>query len=189
MIWLVLALPGLLIAWRALSADAPLDFTKLSYRTAEWSAYLFILCLCATPLCQLCRGKLGSRFLVRKRRYIGVAAFVYGVLHTLCYIIHVGGLWVALSRLSWPTVWTGLVVLALLIPVAWTSRDASVRRLGTRWKRVQQLVYPAAVLTFIHWAIQFRGLVVWEAALWFSPLLLLSVFRLARPRLRARARP
>lgn len=187
-VWGILTLPAIHVAWKIFNAPGPLTYERLSWRTAEWSAYLVVLCLAITPINMLLRGKFGSRLLVRFRRYIGVASFVYGVLHTIAYIVHVGGLKVAISQLDRTYVWSGLVVLILLIPVAWTSRDSSVRRLGTKWKRIQQLVYPAAAITFLHYAIQFNWKSAPEAIQVFTPLAVLVVYRLGRNAWKARVR-
>ena len=48
---------------------------------------------------------------------------------------------------------TGWLALALFLPLAVTSNDVAVRAMGRAWKRLHRLVYPAAVLTFIHWAL------------------------------------
>jgi len=68
--------------------------------------------------------------------------------------------------------------LALMLPLALTSNDAAMRALNQGWKRLQRLAYPAALLTLAHWIVVHNG---WaEALLWFAPLGLLQLVRLAR---------
>ncbi|MGB0661119.1 MAG: ferric reductase-like transmembrane domain-containing protein [Mangrovicoccus sp.] len=181
-IWAILALPALAVAYRIWGPFEAVSYRQLSFRTAEASAYLFIISLMATPLQLLMRGRFGTRWLVKKRRYIGVAALGYGLLHTLFYFLHSGGLWPGLAKTLQIDVWTGWLVLLLLLPPGWTSRDSSVRNLGRKWKQVQFLVYPAAVLTFIHWGVQFGGQVIQEAVMYFTPLAILTIWRIKRAR-------
>jgi sulfoxide reductase heme-binding subunit YedZ len=83
-----------------------------------------------------------------------------------------------LAELGAPGIWTGwLALLCLVLPAA-ASSDAAMRLLRRNWKRVQRLVYPAAVLTLIHWVLVHDGKV--SALVHFAPLILLQVIRLAR---------
>ena len=73
---------------------------------------------------------------------------------------------------------TGWLAFAVFIPLAATSMDYAVRRLGKWWKPVQRWTYAAAVLTLLHWA----SLHNWNgwppAAVHFAPLAVLTVYRL-----------
>lgn len=178
LIWALLTIPALQTAWKIWGAAAPVNYEHLSWRTAEASVYLFLVSLMATPLSLMLRGRYGSRFLVRKRRYVGVAALAYGILHTIFYFIHTATWEAILRELSWFNVWSGWLVLFLLLPPGWTSRDSSVKSLGTKWKWVQRLVYPAAFFTWFHWACQFRWQVLEEAVMFYAPLVLLTLWRL-----------
>ena len=52
-----------------------------------------------------------------------------------------------------PYLLAGWIALALFVPLAVTSNDISVRRLRRSWKTVHRLVYPAAILVFVHWVL------------------------------------
>lgn len=177
LIWAALALPLGLVFYRIYGPFPSVSYERLSWRTAEVSTYLLIISLMATPLSMLTRGRFGTRWLVRKRRYIGVAALGYGIVHTVFYFMHTGlaKAWGEVLELN---VWTGYVVLAILIPLGWTSRDSEIRRLGLGWKRLQRWVYPAAALTVLHWACQFDWQGWQEPVMYFAPLAALTLYRI-----------
>jgi sulfoxide reductase heme-binding subunit YedZ len=58
-----------------------------------------------------------------------------------------------LEDLGRPDILVGWLALALFIPLAATSNDFATRALKRSWKRLHRLVYPAAVLTFLHWVL------------------------------------
>ena len=177
LLWLILALPAFGIAYEALGAENSRVYHMLLHPTGEFAARFLIISLMATPLMLLFKGRWGSRWLVRNRRYFGVAAFGYAALHTLFYLLS-EPLERILAEATDLEIWTGWVAFAIFLPLAATSFDAAVRRMGTAWKKLQRLTYAAAVLTLIHWA----ALHDWrspEAALvHFTPLALLTLYRL-----------
>lgn len=75
-------------------------------------------------------------------------------------------------------IWTGWLAFLIFLPLAATSMDYAVRKLGPRWKALHRLTYGAAVLTLLHWA----SLEGWEgptpALINFAPLAVLVVYRL-----------
>ena len=176
-LWLVLAVPALVaLVGYALSPDAyPGD---LLHPTGEWSARFIILALMLTPLGQLFPNAAPVRWLVRHRRAIGVAAFLYALLHLVFYVLDMGTLADMLAELGAPAIWTGWLALLAMAPPALTSRDRAMRALKATWKRLQRLAYPAAVLTLIHWALVHDGTTA--ALIHFAPLAALQLWRLAR---------
>lgn len=66
----------------------------------------------------------------------------------------------------------------MFVPLALTSNDASVRKLGRRWKTLQRFVYLAAVATLAHWLFVSRG--VGPALVNFAPLAVLETLRVWR---------
>ena len=153
LLWLVLALPALLIAWRWAMTPDSYGVGHAIGDSGDWAAWLLMLTLAVTPL-RLLFGKHGwAKLLARRRRDIGVASFVYAAGHTLIYLV---------DRKSLATVWeqaqgfdmlAGWLALAIFAPLAATSNDIAVRALKRSWKKLHRLVYPAAVLTFAHWAL------------------------------------
>jgi len=177
LVWLILCLPLAIALVRfAMSPGAyPGD---LLHPTGEWSARFIILALMVTPLKQLWPQIRPVRFLARHRRALGVAGFLYALVHTVAYILDMGSLADMLAELGAPAIWTGWAALLILLPLGLTSNDAAVRALRSGWKRLQRLAYPAAILTLVHWALVHDGLVA--ALLHFVPLALLQAVRVAR---------
>lgn len=162
---------------------------RLVHPTGEWSARFLIVTLACTPLRMLWPQAGWTRWLWARRRYLGVAAFGYAAAHTLFYLIDRGTVAVSAAELSRTLIWSGWLAFLIFAPLAATSFDAAVHRLGLWWKWVQRWVYAAAVLTFLHWLVIRHGPV--GALVHFAPLAALEGWRIWRnlhPRPRA-ARP
>ncbi|MEG3640853.1 sulfite oxidase heme-binding subunit YedZ [Magnetococcus sp. PR-3] len=118
--------------------------------SGRWSLYLLTATLSVTPLLTLTGYKQLGRF----RRNLGVACFGYGLLHLLLYV----GLdqffdWAAIGKdiLKRPFITIGMATFVLLLPLAMTSNNGMVRRLGgKRWKQLHKLVYLIAPMALIH---------------------------------------
>ena len=179
-LWLLLSVPAIPMTMGALSG-APDVFHRLLHPTGEFAARFMIIAMMATPLKMALPGWRGPRWLARNRRYFGVAAFAYALVHTIFYLIDVGIIG-ALSEWAKLAIWTGWLAFLIFIPLAITSNDASVRALGTGWKRLQRWAYGAAVLTLLHWAALHDWGGVGPALVHFGPLIALSAWRIARIR-------
>ncbi|MDG1407796.1 MAG: protein-methionine-sulfoxide reductase heme-binding subunit MsrQ [Octadecabacter sp.] len=139
----------------------------LEREMGEITLQLLIIGLVITPA----RKYLGLNFL-KFRRAIGVMAFVYVVVHL--------GIWVLLDMsLRWEQMWgdiwkrpyitIGMVAFLAMIPLAVTSNNWSVRKLGAAsWRKIHKLVYPIAVLGAVHFIMVQK---VWEV----EPLMYLTV--------------
>ena len=86
LLWLVLALPGVWIAWRWLVTPDLYGFGHAIGDTGDWAAWLLLLALAATPLRLVFRRQGWTTWLLRRRRDIGVASFVYAAGHTAIYL-------------------------------------------------------------------------------------------------------
>lgn len=176
LLWVLLALPGVwMIALRVgvLPGKAPyVTWTGLL------SCWLLVLSMAVTPL-QMLFGPL--RWLRRRRRYLGVASFGYAALHLLFWAVNVRPRAIIRSFMR-VEILPGWIAFAVMLVLAATSFDLAVRRLGPRWKWLQRWVYPAAVLTLIHWAMTTRSMV--EVAVSCVPLALLEAWRVHRYRSR-----
>ncbi len=179
-LWAILCLPAIPMTIGAVSGGAD-AFHKLLHPTGEFAARFMIIAMMATPLKMALPGWRGPRWLVRNRRYFGVAAFAYALAHTVFYLIDVGVVG-ALAEATILAIWTGWVAFLVFIPLAITSNDRSVRAMGPAWKRLQRWVYGAAVLTLIHWAALHDWGGVAPALAHFGPLIALSGWRLLRQR-------
>ena len=101
----------------------------------------------------------------RHRRATGVTACIYGLLHFSSHVLYEGG-WDGLVRsLSKPFIWFGAAGLTILVILATTSNQWSIRALGGKnWKLLHRLAYVAAGLLIYHQAIAGKG--HWAIARW-----------------------
>jgi sulfoxide reductase heme-binding subunit YedZ len=119
-------------------------------RLGYWALCFLLLSLAATPLKIL----FGWTSPVRFRRMLGLFAFFYGFLHLTTYVVldqffDLPAIAADIVKRKFITI--GLLTFLLLVPLATTSTDRWVRRLGfVRWKRVHRLSYVAAVCGVIH---------------------------------------
>ena len=116
----------------------------------------------------------------RHRRATGVTACIYGLLHFSSHVLYEGG-WDGLVRsLSKPFIWFGASGLTILVILATTSNQWSIRALGGKnWKLLHRLAYVAAGLLIYHQAIAGKG--HWAIARWLLfPLAALQLARLAK---------
>lgn len=186
--WALLSLPAIPMV-AGLAGGDPDAVHDLLHPSGEFSARFMILAMMITPLAMLLRGWRGPRWLMKRRRHIGVAAFSYAALHTLLYLMDRGALALTAGEARQLYIWTGWFAFGIFVPLAVTSTDEWVRTLGRRWKILQRFVYAAAVLTLVHWAaLKDWGGVV-PALANFLPLILLEAWRvtstLQRRQLRA----
>ena len=119
-------------------------------RLGFWTLTLLTLSLVPTPA----RDLLGVKWPLRIRRTLGLLAFTYGALHFAWYLgvdkffdlAEVGA-----DIAKRPFITVGFAALLTLVPLAVTSTDRWVRRLGyVRWKRLHRLVYLTALLGAVH---------------------------------------
>lgn len=174
--WLLLSLPAL--AFLLGYVQGRIDSMDMIHPTGEWSARLMIAAMILSPMVSLFGPRKWLLWFVARRRAIGVAAFVYAMLHLVFYLIDMGNLDDILAEWLAPGIWTGWAAFLLMLPLAITSNDWSVRALRAGWKRIQRLAYPAAVLTLLHWIWVHNS---YGAALaHFVPLGLLLLARVAK---------
>ena len=153
-------LPLAILIWQALTGALGIDPVKaLEHQLGLPALQLLVAGLLVTPL----RRWAGVN-LIRFRRAIGVLAFIYAALHLL--------VWVLLDlQLRWseigadlakrPYIIVGLLGFACLVPLALTSNDWSVRRLGAvAWRRLHRLTYVAVLLGALHYLLLVK---VWSA--------------------------
>lgn len=178
LLWLVLAIPAALMLQRIASGEAlAMD---LYHPSGEMSVRLMILALLPGPLTDALGPNRFLRGWLAIRRNLGVAAFLYALLHLVFYVLDMQLLSAMVSELAIPGIWTGWLAFALLLVPAAISFDTAMRRLGRRWKQLQRLVYPAFLLALIHWLLLDWA---WGPALvHLAPLLVAWTLRMAMRR-------
>ena len=185
--WALLSLPAIPMTL-GLTSGAPDAVKTLLHPTGEFAARFMIIAMMITPLMMLFRDASWPRWLMKRRRYLGVAAFFYALAHTVLYLIDEGAIAFTGGEVSKLYIWTGWIAFLIFVPLAVTSTDAWVRRLGRSWKKLQQFVYAAAILTLIHWAALHDWGGVGAALVHFAPLAVLEVYRLWSTQQRRRQR-
>ncbi|MCX7565846.1 ferric reductase-like transmembrane domain-containing protein [Sulfitobacter sp. F26169L] len=175
--WGILTLPAIPMVIGLASGD-PEAVHELLHPTGEFAARFMIIAMMITPLVMLFKGWRGPRWLMKRRRYLGVAAFAYALAHTALYLVDEGAVAFTADEISKYYIWTGWLAFLIFVPLAVTSTDGWVRKLGPRWKTLQRFVYGAAVLTLLHWAALHDWGGVGPAMVHFVPLIALEAYRL-----------
>ena len=126
----------------------------LTRHTGEWGLQILLLSLTVTPLRRLTHWN----FLAQYRRMFGLFAFFYITLHVILFLgVSLGFDWAQIYPLFWnrPAFIFGVAAFILLIPLAVTSTNGMIRRLGGRnWQKLHRTVYIITHLTFIHYFLQ-----------------------------------
>ena len=154
---------------------------ELELRLGRVAIKLLVAVLAVTPL----RNATGVNFL-KFRRAIGLLLFFYVVLHLLVWLFLDVGIWSQIwgDIVKRPFVTIGMAALLLMVPLALTSNDWAIRRLGAmRWKRLHRLTYVAAVLGALHFVILVKG---FRLDTWVYLAIILGLLALRVPRNRPR---
>jgi len=123
----------------------------------DWALRFLLIALAVTPL----RIVTGWIMVARLRRMLGLFAYFYVCVHIMSYV--------GLDHMfDWATIWAdivkrtyitvGMAALLMLTPLAITSTDKMVRRLGgARWRKLHMLVYPAGIAGVIHYFLMIKA--------------------------------
>lgn len=151
-----------------------------------WALRFLIVGLAITPL-----RRVGGPNLIRWRRAIGLLAFYYACLHLSVYMLLDQGLaWSAIwaDIVKRPFITVGMVAFTLLVPLAATSNNRMIRRLGgAAWNRLHRLVYAAAALAVLHFVMLVKSWSL-ELAVYVTLIAALLLFRLVMSQLKRRQR-
>lgn len=188
-LWALFALPAVAMTVAIFVSDDPTMLHQMVHPSGEFSARFLIVTMMASPLALLLRDWRGPKWMKRNRRYLGVAAFGYALLHTILYLIDKAALAPVLSDLPKFYIWTGWIAFLIFVPLAITSNNWFVRKMGTWWKWLQRWTYAAAVLTLAHWAALNDWGGVTPALVHFGPLIALEAYRIWYWYLRPRGKP
>lgn len=158
MVFVAAIMPFLLLAlrgwnsWRGLAYNLganPIEF--ITRNLGDWTLIFLMITLAVTPLRRLA----GWQWLIKLRRMIGLFAFFYASLHFVTYI------WldqffdlrdIVKDVIKRPFITVGFTAFLCLIPLAATSTNAMVKRLGgKRWQSLHRLVYGIAILGVLHY--------------------------------------
>jgi len=150
----------------------------LLHRLGIWGLNFLLITLTVTPL----RFITGKSWLLRFRRMLGLFAFFYVSMHFMVYAgldqrFDLQAIFEDIAERPYITV--GFAALVMLVPLALTSTNGMMRRLGRRWQKLHRLVYPIAILGVWHfyWQVKLDTL---DATLYALALLSLLAYRLWR---------
>ncbi|CAN7244140.1 protein-methionine-sulfoxide reductase heme-binding subunit MsrQ [Rhizobium sp. LjRoot258] len=150
-----------------------------------WAIRFLILTLAVSPA----RDLLGWNYL-RYRRALGLLCFYYVAMHFTVYMVLDQALILSAvinDVVKRPFIMFGMAGLTLLIPLAVTSNNFSIRRMGPNWVRLHRLVYIVAACGALHFALSTKVLGL-EQSIYIGVLILLILYRSWRPIARSRKR-
>jgi len=151
-VFLFCLVPLALLLWRGVAGNLtanPIEY--ITHRTGDWTLRFLLLALAVTPLRRLTGWSSVAPF----RRMLGLFAFFYATLHFSTYLVL--DFFFAFDLIfddivERRYVTAGFVGFVLLVPLAVTSTNGMIRRLGgLRWRRLHQLAYVAAVAGVVHY--------------------------------------
>ena len=149
-IFIAALIPAAMLAYYAVQGDLtanPIEF--ITHFTGDWAIRFLVITLAITPL----RRLTGWNPIIKLRRMLGLFSFFYATLHFLTWFV-----------LDWffdfrqmvedvamrPFITLGMATFLMLLALAVTSTQKSIRRLGRRWTQLHRLIYVAAGTALIH---------------------------------------
>lgn len=182
---LLLAVPAALMLWQFFFG--PRSWGLLLDSSGEWTMRMLVATLAVSPVRLLMKqaglGPHWPMWLYKRRRDLGVAAFLYAALHLATYLIRQSNLNVVFFDMQYREYLMGWIAFATLLALAVTSNDRAVHGLGRWWKPLQRLAYVSVIAAALHWFwIRLDHTEVWLHVL---PLAALEAYRIwynfARP--------
>ncbi len=176
-VWLLGCVPAVWLTWLLFTGGLGVDPVAVYERELGLIALQFLLAsLCVTPILRWTGVNL-----VRFRRALGVLGFGYAALHLLVWVVlDKQFLWAEMGRdiVRRPFITIGMLAFVLLLPLALTSTDGAIRRLGAvAWRRLHLLALPAAVSAAAHYLLLVKSWPI-EPILYLAAALFLAGLRL-----------
>jgi sulfoxide reductase heme-binding subunit YedZ len=155
-LYIVGAIPPVWFLWLGLTGGLGVEPIKaLEHRLGELALQVFVAVLAITPL----RDWTGVN-LIRFRRALGLLTFFYVFLHLLVWLVLdvqvLSQIWADILKRPYITI--GMLAFVLMLPLAVTSNNLSIRRLGPkRWRQLHKLTYAAGILGAVHFVMVAKG--------------------------------
>ena len=149
-LFLASLLPFANMAWLTVQGALTEPLEYITHQTGDWALYFLCITLAVTPL----RRFTGWNWVIRLRRMLGLFCFFYALLHftTFLWFDHFfdwGAMWK--DVLKRPFITVGFIAFLMLVPLAATSTNGMVKRLGgKRWRWLHRLIYVIAPLAILH---------------------------------------
>jgi sulfoxide reductase heme-binding subunit YedZ len=174
-VFVICLIPAAWIGWAFFTGRLGVNpIREAEIQTGLWTIRFLAIALAITPLRQITHWNQLAKY----RRMFGLFTFFYASIHL--------AMWVGVDWFfDWPAMWDeivkhnfiliGMLTFLILVPLAITSTNGWIRRLGKRWAKLHRLVYVAAITGTIHYL---WGLSSKEGATPTFPLLYLGIFAL-----------
>jgi sulfoxide reductase heme-binding subunit YedZ len=170
--------PAVWLFWQGLTGALGVEpIEALEHRYGELALQFLIASLTVTPLRRIVGLNLMSH-----RRALGLLSFAYVVCHLLVWLlldVQIPSQILA-DIAKRPYITVGMLAFVLLVPLALTSNAVSIRKLGTRWRKLHKLIYPAAIVAAVHFVLLAKGFQI-EPLLYLGGIGVLLVLRLRLP--------
>ena len=176
-VWLLGFVPAVWLTYALFTGRLGVDPVAVYERELGLIALQFLLAsLCVTPILRFTGINL-----IRYRRALGVLGFFYALLHLL--------VWVVLDKQFWwaemgrdivkrPFITVGMAAFVALVPLALTSTDGAIRRMGAAsWRNLHRLALPAVVLAAVHYLLAVKSWPI-EPFLYLAAAIALVALRL-----------
>lgn len=151
LLFIVCSVPFCLLLYNGFTNNLTANPIKeITHFTGEWTLNLLLATLAVTPL----RKITGNNSLIRYRRMLGLFTFFYACLHFSTYLVLDQFFdWneIVLDVAKRPYITVGFTAFTLLIPLAVTSTNRMVQRLGNNWRKLHRLIYLIGALAIIHY--------------------------------------
>ena len=177
-IFLSMLLPSLLWSYQFITGSLGVNpIEKYMDNMGEMALRLIVLTLFISSLSEFKK----FRFLIEVRRMIGLFAFFYVSCHFLTYIAldHFFDMsFIIKDIIKRPFITFGFISFIFLIPLVITSPKKMLKKLGFKvWKKIHYLIYPAAILSSVHFYMLVRANKI-EPAIYIFLILVLLLYRL-----------
>lgn len=168
--WVLYVLAVIPVGWlffQAFTGGLGVDPVKaIEHQMGLWALWLAIAGLAVTPL-----GRIANLRLVKFRRAIGLITFFYILVHLLVWLFLdvqiMSQIWKDILKRPYITI--GMLAFVLMVPLAITSNNWSVRKLGVAgWRNLHKVTYPSVFLGGLHYLMLVKG---WQ----YEPMIYLAV--------------
>ncbi len=182
-------IPAAMLVYYAVQGDLtanPIEF--ITHFTGDWAIRFLVITLAITPL----RRVTGWNPIIKFRRMLGLFSFFYATLHFLTWFVldwFFNFRQMAEDVVMRPFITLGMATFVMLLALAVTSTQNSIRRLGRKWTQLHRLIYVAAVTALFHFWLARKTVVPQFQVLLVAAVLLLGFRAWWTLRTRVHARP
>ena len=188
-IFVAALIPAAMLVYYAVQGDLtanPIEF--ITHWTGDWAIRFLVITLAITPL----RRLTGWNPIIQLRRMLGLFSFFYATLHFLTWFVldwFFDFRQMAEDIVMRPFITLGMATFVMLLALALTSTQKSIRRLGRKWTQLHRLIYVAAVTALFHFWLARKTVVVQFEVVLVAAVLLLGFRVWWTLRTRVHARP